>query len=225
MSTANLLGPTPRVNFKIKLTLERDGRFLVRLVQVGLDEISHRYEFALGRPIEQTLLPEFVSSFSDELGYFLKDRKAVCNPLYSFSMLGVGVSGLNIDSADDGDDFDGITLNFRRFVGDLTRVLLFEQTLDVSTASVRERIAVDVLSDIISPIFDMLSLSRNGGRSCVTTHSAAIQARLDQLNTQQEEMEFYVGLLKRYVAGCQHDAAASSSAAPAPPSGLERRTG
>jgi len=168
--------------------------------------------FTSGREIRTAFVPEFAACILSSAALASDGMTTLDRPEFSFSLPGVCISGLRVDSLQDGD----IRLHFRRYVGDVSRVLAFETSVEVLPATVRERIAVDVLRDIISPIFDMLSLAASSSPDVVDLHSEALQARLNRMQAQQQEIEFYTGMLKRYVSGCQHDVAELSETAEEP---------
>jgi hypothetical protein len=56
-------------------------------------------------------------------------------------------------------------------------------------------------------LVDMINLNRPEYRAVIENHSLVLQKRLDHIATRQEELNFYSGLLQRYVAGCRQDLA------------------
>ena len=213
MPTAIPIDPVFSDSLIVVLSRENAGTNLVRSVQMVSGDMRNSYCFRAGRSLDSAFAPEFTSSVISALDRQTTKFQLVDEPQFAFSLPGIGISGLRIDPQREVDDVSTVTLHFKRYVGDLSRVLLFERSFELPPATVRERIAVEVLRDIVSPIFDILSLSGPTFSEVVRVHSAAIQARLDRLEAQQEEIEFYSGLLKRYVAGCQEDAAEMQSKA------------
>ncbi|RLJ60684.1 hypothetical protein BCF46_0887 [Litoreibacter meonggei] len=207
MSTALSLGVSSSDSFIVYLSPEGARSYSVRSVWLVSGDMSNSYCFRAGRPIETIFVPEFYQSFLVALNAQALDDQTIELPDFEVSLPGVGVSGLRIERQPDGDEPDALRLSFHRYVGDVTRVLRFIPSAELKPATVRERIAVEVLRDIVSPIFDMMSLSEPSSRDILKSHSGAIEARLTRLTAQQEEIKFYTGLLKRYVAGCQQDAA------------------
>lgn len=207
MSTALSLGPVSNDSLILILSREASSRFLVRSVQMVSGDMRNSHCFTSGRSIQSAFVPEFGRSVLALLDAEDAEQQIFEKPDFSFSLPGIGISGLRIDFRPEDLPDGALRLQFRRIVGDVTRVLDYERSVEVPSATVRERIAVEVLQDIVSPIFDMLSFAAGSSDKIVHQHSRSLQARLNRLTEQQEEIEFYTGLLKRYVSGCKEDAA------------------
>ena len=206
MSTAIPLGAASRNSFIISLLGEGANSYRVGSVQIVSDDMRNSYCFGAGRSIESVFIPEFSRSFLGTLNRQDLQDSPLDLPDFSMILPGVGMSGLRIKLVQEGGEARRVTLHFRRYVGDILRVLCFLPAAELSPARVRERIAVEVLRDIVTPVFDLMSLCHPSSRDAVKNHSDAIAARLDRLAAQQEEIKFYTGMLARYVAGCQQDA-------------------
>ncbi|EPX80658.1 hypothetical protein [Litoreibacter arenae] len=204
MPTAATTSLTPNESLSVTVVKEGFDSFRVSSLELVSDDIANSYSFRKGRPLDVVFVPEFARTLLTLLLRTPVEDEAVLMPDFAFSHTGIGLSGLSLHAEPDG---RVIVMRFKRYVGDMRRVLQFEQSTELSPADMRERIAVDVLEDIISPIFDMLALADMGGRDVLNLHADAIAARLDKVAAQQEELKFFIGLLKRYVAGCQEDAA------------------
>ena len=207
MSTALSLGLSSSDNFIVHLSSDGAHSYSVRSIRMVSGDMSNSYCFRAGRPIETIFVPEFYESFLAALKAHALDDQTTELPDFEVSLPGVGVSGLRVERQCKEGEPGVLKMSFHRYVGDVTRVLRFLPPAEMKPATVRERIAVEVLRDIVSPIFDMMSLSEPSSRDILKSHSGAIEARLTRLAAQQEEIKFYMGLLKRYVAGCQQDAA------------------
>ena len=206
MSTALSLGVSSSDSFIVHLSPEGAHSFSVRSVWMVSGDMSNSYSFRAGRPIETIFVSEFYESLRAALNAHALDDQTTELPDFEVSLPGIGMSGLRIERQCEEDEPGVLRVSINRYVGDVTRVLRFLPSTELKPATVRERIAVEVLRDIVSPIFDMMSLSEPSSRDILKSHSGAIEARLTRLASQQEEIKFYTGLLKRYVAGCQQDA-------------------
>lgn len=207
MSTAISLDPASSDSFIVALSGVSASSYRVRSVQIFTGDLRSSYCFRAGRSIESVFAPEFSRSFLDVLRAQTLEDGAVEIPEFSAVAPGLGVSGLRIEPAQVGDEPGSLTLHFDRYVGDIKRVLRFLPSEELKPATVRERIAVEVLRDIVSPIFDLMSLAQPSSRDILKSHSGEVEARLSRLAAHQEEIKFFTGLLNRYVAGCQQDAA------------------
>ncbi|WP_281857042.1 hypothetical protein [Litoreibacter halocynthiae] len=205
MSTAKSLGLMSSDSVTIALTKYCDTTYRVRSIQLISGGMHSSFFFDTSRTIESVLVSEFADRFLALLNTQKIGSEPITLPDFEVFLPGVGVSGLRIDPAHGVDEPGSVRLSFDRHVGDMNRVLCFLPSADLPSATVRERIAVEVLSDIVSPIFDLISLSEPSSRDILKSHSGVIEARLKRLADQQEELSFYTGMLKRYVAGCQQD--------------------
>lgn len=201
-----------RSNERLIVSLSGSGAHScrVRSLEIVSGDMTNRYCFSTSRPLEHVFAPEFASSFLAALGRENLQDGEIDVPMFSVILPGVGVSGLRIEPVHEGEDSGTLKLHFSRYVGDIMRVLRPLSLVEITPATVRERIAVEVLGDIVSPIFDIISLSQPGFTDVLKNNSEAIEQRLARLAAQQEEIEFYTGLLKRYVAGCMQDSAEKS---------------
>lgn len=199
-------GTTPTDSLVVIMSTGRDQPNSVYSVQMVSGEMRKAYCFHAGKSLDSVFAGTFARSFLPILDKITVENAEPVEVDYSFSTPGFSIAGLRVEdmSAEHGPGI--VKLHFKRHIGDANQILVFEQSMEVTSATVRERVAVEVLRDIVSPIFDMLSLSASSSRDMYKNHSDAIQARLDRLSSQQDEIEFYTGLLKRYVAGCQQDA-------------------
>ncbi|SDW09605.1 hypothetical protein [Litoreibacter albidus] len=198
----------------VVLSHDSAGDYVVRSVVIESGSIRNSYVFRAGRPVGSTFIPDFARCIHAILRRCARASQPLAEPEFEFFSPGIGLSELYGTPVADDDCPNAVELRFERYVGDATQLLLLERSLEVAPATIRERIAVEVLRDIVSPIFDMMSLSEPHMHDVVQQHTGAIQARLDRLAAQQEEIKLYTGLLKRYVDGCRQDAAALETSSP-----------
>jgi len=116
-------------------------------------------------------------------------------------------------------------LRMREYVGAIKSAFRFDPSLTVETASVRERIAVEVLRDIVNPLLDILSIARDAPPDVLERNSDAVKRQLRRMGARQEEINFYSGLLQRYIAGCRSDAENSKRGIAVPEHVPERLNG
>ncbi|SFR58719.1 hypothetical protein [Litoreibacter janthinus] len=214
MFTSRILCSLSGESLVVALSRELAGAYRVRSVEVETDDMRKSYAFRSYRAIESVFVPRFADCLTELLQGQTDQTRSVQLPGFAFSGAGVGLSGLRIQPVIEGGEPRGITLFFKRYIGDAGQLLNFEASTELTPAAVRERIAVEVLSDIVTPIFDMMSLTEPSSKGILMDHGDEIEARLQKLAEQRKEIQFYTGLLQRYVAGCQEDAAKQAQAEP-----------
>ncbi len=192
--------------FVINLHRDASASPVVASVELVLPEVRNRYSFKPRKRLHDVFTADFADSLEAALNRLGADERIVSLPEFVYEIPGLIMSGLRIllTAAEDGSET--IMLRIRRYIGTVKSLFRFDPAMAVSSTSVRERIAVDVLEDIISPLFDLISLDVPGMEEIIEKHAPAIRKRISELSLRQEEIVFLTGLLQRYVSGCQQDA-------------------
>lgn len=191
------------------INLRRDsGAFpLVSSVELVLPEMRNRYSFKPRKTLQDLFDVNFADRLEAALNRLTDSERLVLFPEFVYEIPGLIISGLRILVTVTEDGVETIILRIRHYIGAIKSVFQFDAAMSVSSSTTRERIAVDVLEDIIAPLFDLISLDVPGMDEIIEKHAPEIRKRMSQLSIRQEEIVFFTGLLQRYVAGCQHDAA------------------
>lgn len=193
-------------SFIINLRREA-GRFpTVASVELLLPEMRNRYSFNPRKSLHEMFQADFADRLEASINRLAPNERIVSLPEFIYEIPGLVLAGMRILITSLEDGVEIIMLRFRRYIGAVKSLFRFDPAMTVSSTTTRERIAVDVLEDIISPLFDLLSLDVPGMDEVIEKHALAIRKRLSQLSMRQDEIVFFTGLLQRYVAGCQDDA-------------------
>lgn len=196
--------------FVVHLTRQKgsaDSEHLsVTSVELQHPDMRNRYSFKHGRGLADLFSPELAQALGEALRSLVSGERMVSLPDFKVSLPGLVLGGLRILRTQAEDGMDVIMLRVREYVGAIKSSFRFDPSLSVDTTSMRERIAVEVLRDIVNPLLDILAISRDTPPEVIDNNSAAIRRQLRRMSMRQDEINFYVGLLKRYIAGCRSDA-------------------
>ena len=167
--------------------------------------MRNRYSFKDDRSLEATFVDNVVVQVRRALESVSVSDRLVSLPDFEITLPNLILSGLRIlvTRAEDGVEY--LMLRFRRFVGALKSVFRFDTSMAVESPAMREKIAVEVLHDIVTPLFDIMSLNAQGLDHLVENHTSLLRKRIKTIARRQEEIAFYISMLQRYVAGCKSD--------------------
>lgn len=195
-------------SFVVNLRSERDGDVQVASVELRTFEVRNRYSFRQDRSLNDAFVDEFAKEIQHALSRLKPDDRIVSMPEFEFATGDLIIGGLRILITVAENGTTAIMLRFRQYIGSIKLAFRFDDTMALETPTVREKIAVDVLQDILTPLFDLMSLDVPGMDEVLERHGPAIRKRLSSISTRKEEITFFSTLLQRYVKGCQQDSAA-----------------
>ncbi len=192
-------------SFIVHLIRPEGKEAYVASLELVLPDMRNRYSFKDGRSIDATFVDSVVVEIRNALSSVQVSDRLVSLPDFEIALPNLILSGLRIlvTRAEDGVEY--LMLRFRRFVGALKSVFRFDSSMALSTPIMRERIAVEVLHDIITPLFDIMSLNARGLDHLMENHTSLLRKRISTISKRQEEITFYISMLQRYVAGCKSD--------------------
>ncbi|MFY0690415.1 MAG: hypothetical protein JXR14_00670 [Paracoccaceae bacterium] len=198
--------PGDKDTFVIHLTRARGGDLRVTSAELILSDLRNRYSFKPARAVDDVFAAPLAGEIRSVLDGIDEDSRVMSFPDFDLSMPGLILSGLRVLLTRLDDGAEVIMIRFRNYVGAIKSCFRFDPSMTLDSASMREKIAVEVLRDIVTPLFDIASFSRAAGPSGIDRNQDAIARRLGEIDLRREEIDFYVGLLQRYVAGCRTDA-------------------
>ncbi|WP_298298315.1 hypothetical protein [uncultured Litoreibacter sp.] len=169
-------------------------------------DIRNRYSFKQGRALHEVFAADLANALKAALQNMVPGERIISMPDFKVTIPGVVLGGLRILYSKAENGKETIMMRVREYVGAIKSAFRFDPSLAVDTATMRERIAVEVLRDIVNPLLDILSIARDTPPEVIDNNSAAIRGQLKRMSMRQDEINFYVGLLKRYIAGCRSDA-------------------
>ena len=206
MSSIEALDSSDNDRFVVHITREKNARIRVMSVELQHSDMRNRYTFKQGRSLAEVFVEPLAEALSKALRGLAGNDRIVAMPDFKITLPGLVMGGLRILSTLTENGVEVIMLRMREYVGAIKSAFRFDPSLNVDTASVRERIAVEVLRDIVNPLLDILSIARDAPPDVLERNSDAVKRQLRRMGARQDEINFYSGLLQRYIAGCRSDA-------------------
>lgn len=206
MSSIEALDAPDKDRFVVHISREKNARIRVMSVELQHSDMRNRYSFKQGRSLSEVFVEPLAEALSTALRRVAGTDRIVAMPDFKITLPGLVMGGLRILSTVTENGVEMIMLRMREYVGAIKSAFRFDPSLTVEAASVRERIAVEVLRDIVNPLLDILSIARDAPPDVLERNSDAVKRQLRRMGARQEEINFYSGLLQRYIAGCRSDA-------------------
>lgn len=198
-------GDTDR--FVVHLTRGRDDSVVVTHVELSHSDIRNRYSFRQGRSLGEVFSDSLANALNKALKNMGKGNGLISMPDFKLSLPGLVLGGLRILCKKSADGLnDNIMVRVREYVGSIKSAFRFDPSLTVESANMRERVAVEVLRDIVNPLLDILSISRDAPPEVIDNNTATIRRQLERMSVRKDEINFYISLLHRYISGCRSDA-------------------
>jgi hypothetical protein len=183
----------------------KDAEISVNSVELLQPDIRNRYSFRRPRPLSELFVGDLAAALEDALQRFERGARIMSMPDFSVQLPGLVLGGLRLLSTRLEDGTDAIMVRVRDYVGAIKTAFRFDSAMAMETTSVRERIAVEVLRDIVNPLLDILSIAKDAPPEVLRDNSEALNRQLRRMGSRQEELSFYTGMLQRYIAGCRED--------------------
>lgn len=206
MSSIDSIDTADNDRFVVHLSRHNDGEVMVTSVELQHADIRNRYSFKQGRSLPEIFTAPLAQALNEALANLVRGERIVSLPDFQVALPGVVLGGLRILRTSVEDGVDRIMLRVREYVGTLKSAFRFDDAMTVDSVSMRERIAVEVLRDIVNPLLDIMSIASDAPGDVVDKNAEAIRRQLRRMSNRQDEINFYTGLLQRYVAGCRSDA-------------------
>ncbi len=206
MSSIEGLDAAENDRFVVHITRTANARIRVTSVELQHSDMRNRYSFKQGRSLSEVFVEPLAEALSRALRGVAGGGRIVSMPDFELSLPGLVMGGLRIlaTKAEGGKEI--IMLRMREYVGAIKSAFKFDPSLPIDTASMRERIAVEVLRDIVNPLLDILSIARDAPADVLDNNSEAVRRQLRRMGARHDEIHFYTGLLQRYITGCRNDA-------------------
>jgi hypothetical protein len=211
MSSIDAFEAADKDRFVVHVTRTKNARVRVMSVELQQSDMRNRYSFKQGRSMSEVFVEPLAEALAKALRGLAGDDRIVSMPDFNISLPGLVMGGLRILCTKAEDGMEIIMLRMREYIGTAKSALKFDPALANDIATVRERIAVEVLRDIVNPLLDILSIARDSPQSVIDNNSEAIRRQLKRMDARQDEIQFYTGLLKRYISGCRSDAEKSKA--------------
>lgn len=206
MSADQTLDTAESDHFVVHVTRGKDSKIRVSSVELLQPDIRNRYSFRRPRALSELFVSDLADALEEALTRFERGSRILSMPDFSVQLPGLVLGGLRLLSTRLEDGTDAIMVRVRDYVGSIKTAFRFDPAMAMETSSVRERIAVEVLQDIVNPLLDILSIAKDAPAEVLRDNSDALNRQLRRMGARQEELSFYTGMLQRYISGCREDA-------------------
>ncbi|MEM9798173.1 MAG: hypothetical protein AAF919_16900 [Pseudomonadota bacterium] len=202
-------GSAAAETFSVQLTRQSPrSPVIVRHAEIVRRNYRHRLAFATKNTVGEVFVPdlakEMLALAQETMG---TGPRVDARPDFVLSAGGLVLGGLRaIVSGENTDGSQQITVRFRYFVGGIQNAFAANTYFDRPTLEHREQIGVRALEDVAMPLLDMAQAMRGiPGREIEDRHNTPLERRLAAIEAQAADLEFYAGLLRRYVDECGPD--------------------
>jgi hypothetical protein len=206
MSADHALETTESDHFVVHVTRNKNAELRVSSVELMQPDLRNRYSFRTPRALHELFVKELADALDAALKRFERGARILSMPDFTVQLPGLVLGGLRLLATRLEDGTDVIMVRVREYVGSIKLAFRFDHAMALESSSVRERIAVEVLKDIVNPLLDILSIAKEAPPEVLRSNSDALNRQLRRMGSRQEELSFYTGMLQRYIAGCREDA-------------------
>ncbi len=206
MSADHALETTESDHFVVHVVRGKNAEIRVSSVELMQPDMRNRYSFRTPRALNELFVKELADALDSALRRFERDARILSMPDFRVQVPGLVLGGLRLLSTRLEDGTDAIMVRVREYVGSIKSAFRFDHAMSLESSCVRERIAVEVLKDIVNPLLDILSIAKEAPPEVLRSNSDALNRQLRRMGARQEELSFYTGMLQRYIAGCREDA-------------------
>ncbi len=206
MSADQSLDTAESDHFVVHVVRGKNAEPRVSSVELMQPDIRNRYSFRRPRALSELFVKDLATALEAALERFERGARILSMPDFSVQLPGLVLGGLRLLSTRLEDGTEAIMVRVRDYVGSIKTAFRFDPAMALETTTVRERIAVEVLRDIVNPLLDILSIAKDAPPEVLRDNSEALNRQLRRMGARQEELSFYTGMLQRYIAGCREDA-------------------
>ncbi|MEM8554098.1 MAG: hypothetical protein AAGF71_04640 [Pseudomonadota bacterium] len=181
-------------------TIAGSGDLFVRSVEVPMHGFVHKLVFNEDRDHSEVFVPELANMLG---GYLSAENKPglTTAPDMILDLPGAVLGRLRVLRIKGAQGRMQVFVRFAYFIGGIQAAFRDRTCFDTPTLTHREALATAILTDICMPTLDLAALSAATGAGD-TTQERMVN-RLEDMQRRQDDLVFYVELLKRYV---QHHA-------------------
>lgn len=189
--------------FSMTITREVGEDYSVRSVDILGSTMRHRVSFTQTSRIRDVFQPDLADCIESILERLPPNTHVFSDPDFIIELPGLTLARLRVLIQVAANGASQIILRFRYFIGGLQSVFRVDAHMRIPTLEHRERIAVEALADIATPMFSLALANMDHVR---TAHDKElVQRKLEELSGRASEINFYLSLLTRYVTACSKE--------------------
>lgn len=198
-------GPYQAEMFSLQIRRAASGRPLqVISAEVARPGFKHRLTFGRDNAVRSVLQPRLAGFVGDLLGPEIETGpRVLAQPDVTLALPGLMLGRLRAIVAAPVGAQHQATLRFRYFIGGIQNAFAAKTYFDRPALEHREEIGMRALEDVAVPLLNMALTAQTWPASATTSaESARMVTSLASIEAHAVELEFYAGLLRRYVQEC-----------------------
>ncbi|MGB3409385.1 MAG: hypothetical protein WBA67_18025 [Jannaschia sp.] len=181
-----------------------DAPFRLLSADVVRPGFRHRLSFARDNTLREVLQPQlakFVQNFLDDV--IDSGPRVIAQPDVTMTVPGLVLGRMRAIIGAPVGETRQVTLRFRYFIGGIQNAFSSQTYFDRPALSHREEICMRTLEDVAVPLLNMALTAKTWPEIAGQSGSGATMASaLASIEAHAIELEFYAGLLRRYVTEC-----------------------
>ncbi|MFY0635276.1 MAG: hypothetical protein JXQ91_15800 [Vannielia sp.] len=174
------------------------NQWFVERVEFNLHATRMRTTFNVAQPLAQAFTPEFLAELMPHLPTS-HDRGLLADSQLHVAIAHLSLVGIRVAAQTVFDGIQKVLVRFQRAFGSVQAMLLPRHRTEHAAENALHYVAATALLDLLLPCLDMLRLDASVAKSDGEA-GARVAARLQALQGKKHDLEFYVGLLTRYLA-------------------------
>ena len=179
------------------------GDLRVFSMEMAFDGVKHRLNFDKKNRLWDVFTTEIASEIMDVIGRMGPETHLFTDPDYEISHNGTKLAGLRAMRWTDKRKGRQVIVRFKYFMGGVDRLLRARVPFTRSLLDHREKIAIEALSDITTPLLNIATIPAN--MDITQEQRETIEAKLAVISDRASDLQFYISLLTRYVRECAED--------------------
>ncbi|WP_074254536.1 hypothetical protein [Vannielia litorea] len=186
---------------QIAISLFRDtttNQWFVERVEFNLGATRTRTSFTVPQPLGQAFTAEFLEQLQPLLPTS-HDRGLLADSQAHVAIAHLSLAGIRVAAQAAFDGIQKVWVRFQRAFGSVQAMLLPRHRTEQAAENALHYVAATALLDLLLPCLDMLRLDLPAS-AAPDLAAERVSARLGTLQAKKHDLEFYVGLLTRYIA-------------------------
>jgi len=187
----------------IVLCEDPSGMFRVGSMELMFEGVKHQLKFSKRNRLFDVFLEPFAQELLEILGELGPKTHLFTDPDHEITVANATLVGLRVMRWKDDHRGRQTIVRFKYFVGAVDGLLRTRVPFTRSVLDHRERIAVEALADIATPLLGLARVPSDIELS--QDQRDKIEAKLAAISDCASDLQFYISLLTRYVRECSEE--------------------
>ncbi|MGR3761689.1 hypothetical protein ACUXV3_16395 [Roseobacteraceae bacterium NS-SX3] len=195
-----ILDNEPPHMLNVQIVKDTGGACRVASVEVLHDFVKHKLQFSGCKNFDQIFQQDISKYFSSLMQKVTKCPMVLSEPETVIDFGGLVLGRLRVLVSRANDAGASIAVRFQYFVGSIQKLFSFQSGFEAPTLAHREEIGARALESICTPLYSIAAFLDHLPQG--SEAGAALRQRFETLRLESMELQFYSGLLRRYVDDC-----------------------